>query len=156
MAATTAAAQRNLMVAAIAGLTPALLSSDRFLVAEQLEDFDLWAETNPAAAFRRFAIRFEAADQPLVSNTDVELRRVTFAVLVAYPHDYRYGSDNQRSMDDLMESDQHQIEGVIGLRAFTGYPDATWVEPSSTGILRGDSCDFLVFTVTLEFWRAFA
>ena len=55
----------------------------------------------------------------------------------------------------MMENDQHQIEGAIGLRGFLSFADASWVDTSQTPAIRGDSCDFLVFNVTLEFWRAF-
>lgn len=156
MANTTAAAIRSQMVTAIEAVVPVAMSGDRFLHAQHEVDFDRWAEENPSASFRRFSVRFEAADQPLVSNTDRELRRVTFAVLVAYPHDYRYGSDNLRSMDDVMEQDQHSIEGAVGLRGFLNFADSAVVEPSSTSILRGDSNDFLYMSITAEFWRSFA
>ena len=155
MSATTAAALRDQMITAVEAVVPLVMSGDRFRVGEQLIDFADWAEANPGAAFRRFGISFDTADQPLVSNTDLELRRVTFVVFVAYPHDARYGDGNTRSRDDVMERDQHQIEGAIGLRGFLSFTDAAWVDTSQTPAIHDDSCDFLVFNVTLEFWRAF-
>lgn len=159
---TTAAAIRDRLIAVIAALQPQV---DSVLMFEKFDnelaaDFRLWADSHPAGAHRKFQVRDVGVDQPPeVSNTDLEERLVTYEISIAYPQDNRWGGDNALDRDDVMGSDQHQIEHAVGMcgRAnFTAptYPDACW-RSGKTIRLSGTACDFLVITQTMAFQRSY-
>jgi hypothetical protein len=163
MATTTAAAIRDRIIAVIQGTTPTTDSALLFVKFnnELAANFRRWADQNATAAHRRFQVRDIGRDQPpLVSNTDVEERLVTFEIVVAYPQTHRWGGDNALDRDDVMGEDQHKIEravGMLGRANFTpsSYPDACWREGETRREV-GRACDFLVIRQTMSFHRSMA
>jgi hypothetical protein len=158
--ATTAEAIRARIITVIVDLTPASDAGVDFTPFrnELAANFRRWADQNAASAHRRFQVRDIGEDSPPdVSNTDVESRRVTYEIVIAYPQTHRWGADAALDRDDVMSQDQHQIEHAIGLTGranFSGsYPDACWVEGSTEREI-GDACDFLVIRQTMMFYRA--
>lgn len=157
---TTTASIRDRILDVIDALTPAVMTSPRFLRYrhEGAGDFVAWAEQQPAACLRRFSVRsFAAPSVPLVSNTDVEVVRVVFEVTIAYPQTHRYGAQNALDRDDVAEADRKQIENAIGLNGganfVSPYPPATWVDAQPAVLLQGQSVDFHVLRQTMEFAR---
>lgn len=119
-------------------------------------NFQNWAEANPAGALRRFQVRADGTeDPPEVSNTDYDMRHVTFVVRVAYPQTGRYGADGALDRDDVMDQDFGEIEKMIGIYGrgwFFGTFDATPLGlTKSTEI--GASVDFLVLTARFSYYR---
>lgn len=159
-AATTAHALRDQIIALIDALVPIATPNaggNRFAHYRNEGDGDFmeWAGTFPNASFRRFQVRDIGRDQPPdISNGDVEARYVTFRVLVAYPQGSRTGPLNTLSRDDMMSSDQHQIEHTIGLAGYGNFPTASWVSGSTDRVTHG-SVDFLSITQTMRFYRRF-
>ncbi len=160
---TTAEAIRDRIIEVFESeLVPSLLPSDRWRAYrnEYGADFIEWAETNPQGAFRRFQVRDTGEDAASeVTNVDVELRQVTFSILVAYPQDARYGRDQALDRDDVSNADEHQLEqaiGILGRPRFTyPFPDATWQsEGSSANRLIGNACDFLEIVKVYTFYRS--
>lgn len=157
---TTDGAIRDRIVTVIEGLTPTVLAGEIFRAYrnEGDGDFEAWAEEFPNAARRRFQVRVVGDDQPAeVTNLDVELRSATIVLTVAYPQTGRDGKDQALERDDTVAADAQQIEDAIGPRgkanfsapyaaATIFYPD--WQRDS------GSSCDFLVMTFAVTFYRA--
>jgi hypothetical protein len=157
--ATTVESIRDRAIDVIEATAPSVLPSDEFrrYRNEGGADFRVWAERNPAGAWRRFQVRDTGDDEPPeVSNTDVEERRITLVVTVAYPQTSRAGKDGALDRDDAMSSDQHKIEHAIGMCGRANfappYPDACWRSGRTERVV-GDGVDFLVITQTMSFRR---
>lgn len=155
--ATTAPALRDYIIALVTALTPDVLSGDRFIAFrnEGNGDFVVAMEAAPAGALRRVQVRYSGDDDPpIVTNTDHERQLVTFQIMVAYPHTGRYGADMALDRDDVMRSDQHQLEETVGLYGQANFvspnPNACWRD-APVSRLAGTSVDFLVVDLTLEF-----
>jgi hypothetical protein len=158
MANTTAGLIRDRIITVITGLTPTLHSSDAFRVyLEELDvPFEEWIAKNPQ--LRRFSVRDAGSySPPVVSNSDVVRREVTFEILVAYPNTNQYGSDASRTMDDVIEQDMNQIENAVGLHGsanFTApYADACWSSGETSRIV-DESVTLLSIVQRMEFSRS--
>jgi len=159
--ASTQAAIRDRVRALIESLTPTTLSADKFRSSrnEAGADFQSWAESNPAAALRRFQARFDGSeDPPEVSNTDADLRHATMVILIAYPHTARYGADQAMDRDDVVQQDFKKIEqaiGIYGRANFSGAFDCTPLGNEGAPMKdtdRGTSVDFLRITARFSFY----
>lgn len=153
---TTPGAIRDRMLTVIEALTPTSATNVPFLrhVSETNGNYIEWAETNPAAAFRRVDVRYSGAEEaPETSSGVEEEHQRTFTVTIAYPLDTRYGADLSLDRDDIIAEDQFKIEkaiGMLGKANFTGptYPDATWLRDGSGADRQaGEACDFLILTL---------
>lgn len=160
--ATTAENIRDRIIAIIEALTPTSLAGDEFRKYrnEGAAGFTAWAAEQKAAAWRRFQVRDTGVDSPPdVSNTDIEMRYVTFEIRVAYPQTHRAGRDAALDRDDVMREDQRAIEYAIGMAGRSNFtspnPDATWVEGSTEREI-GDGVDFLVITQRMMFMAQIA
>jgi hypothetical protein len=158
---TTAAEIRDRMIAVITALTPSAMTLPRFQLYqhEGAGDFLEWAQLQPAAALRRFSVRTVGeASEPLVSNTDVELVRQMFEVVVAYPQTSRYGGQLALDRDDVAEADRLQIRNAIGLNGganfIAPYPPAAFIEAMQSVAMVGAGVDFHIIRQVMEFWRA--
>lgn len=123
-------------------------------------NFTTWAEANPAGALRRFQVRADGQeDPPESSNTDYDLRHVTFEIRIAYPHTGRYGADGALDRDDVMDQDFGEIEKLVGIYArawYFGTHDCTPLgAPSGSmkSVEIGTSVDFLVLTARFSYYR---
>jgi len=146
------------MLPLVESISPQVLSGDRFIAHRESEPFLPWCESASDACLRRFSIRDTGDNlQPPITNTTEAWLTVIFEVLVAYPDNYRYGSDQGRTQDDVMRSDYHQVDGVLGLRgqpSFSGV--AAWLkEHASAGFVQGNGVTFQRFTIGFEFCRSF-
>lgn len=157
---TTAAAIRDTMTAAVTALVPRSVSTDRFhLYDEDGTTFQAWASENPQASFRWFSILDTGVRAPpSVMGGNYQRDRVTFEVVVAYPHTNRYGPDAGREREDVIEQDQRQLEHALGPfgAASYGVDVSPLVIPGQTP--RWDRVDvkevvLLVGTVAFEYWR---
>jgi hypothetical protein len=161
----TPQAIRDRIRAVVASIDPVSLIGDRFIDSrnEFSGDFREWAETNPAAAFRRYQVRADGHDEPpTVSNTVIEERRVVFEILIAYPQNHRYGDDGAMDRDDVIDEDWDYLDfnlGICGKVNFTstdtGSYDCTPLGCTKE-IERGDVCDFLVIRAEYQYQRALA
>jgi hypothetical protein len=114
LATTTYEAIRDEQLALIQALTPDSFAGEPFLEALDEIDFRVWADEHPDC-MRRFTIGpLEEEIPPVVSNQDVEESDGEQTVLVAYPNDHRYGSDNSRDRADVMRQDEVKIRKEIG------------------------------------------
>jgi hypothetical protein len=161
MALATAATIRDRSIQLIEWVDPVSLASTRFrrYRNEGGADFREWAEKNAAAALRRFQVRNVGNDQlPTVSNTDVEERRLTLEILVAYPQTNRAGADNALDRDDIIEEDWDYIDfniGICGRGQFYTTHDCTPLGCTKE-IERGPVCDFVVIRAEFLYLRALA
>jgi hypothetical protein len=164
MPTTTASAIRQRIVTVIKAVVPALDSHTPFkpYLNQQGADFRADCEQAPQGSVRRFQVRDVGDDQPpAIVNSDIEERRVTFEVIVAYPQTHRWGVDAALDRDDAMSADQHKIEHAIGLNGRENfassvnpaYPDACWREGHTMREV-GNGVDFLVITQTMSFFRS--
>ena len=127
MATTTYETIRDAMIVAVNGKTPTSHTAVPFLVSRAELVIDEWAEANPGACFRRFAIGPAEDDEEFqTSNLDVREEVVTCSVFVAYPNDFRYGGQNRRDMHDIIREDHKSILQVIGPEGgFRSFADAS-------------------------------
>lgn len=155
---TTSAAIRDRIVTVIEALVPTTQSNVRFRHHREEFDFRGWADGHPDACLRRFSVRDLGDAKPaLVSNTDVELVRAIFEIVIAYPLSYRFGSGNLLGVEDVIDQDRHQVEHVAGMRGYANFTAATGAEASwvdgetarETGATRR-----LVIAQTMEFYRS--
>lgn len=160
--ATTIDAIRDRALDVIEALVPTMLAGDKFRRYRDEGDgnFEVWAEANPAAAFRRFQVDFDGAQfTPEVSNTDFEERPGHMTTIVAYPHDARAGTKQARDRKKLIDRDADLLEKGIGLYSrqnFSApYPDAVWIAGDTRRFL-GQACDFLIVTGVFNFRRSTA
>lgn len=156
---TTAAAIRNACMDAIEALTPRTLAGDLF---ERHKDdasnglsFEEWLGAKQSQ-MRRFIVRDTGVRRPpAVSNADVVWDSVTFDVVVAYPLSNRYGLDGGRSLEDVVDEDQRQIDHAIGLHGSANMPtDAVFmVGESSWDRVKAETYIFIIGRLTYRFWR---
>lgn len=114
----TAAAIRDRITAILSAATPTTdpRSVFRAFRNEGAANFTEWCEANPAGCLRRFQIRDDGTEEPPeVSNTDVDLRHVTYVLRVAYPQSGRFGKDGALDRDDVIDQDWGLIERLIGI-----------------------------------------
>lgn len=157
----TAESIRDQIYALLEALTPASLVADRFrrYRNEGAADFDAWAEANPAAAFRRLQVRQVGTDElPEASTALQEYVRMRFALRVAYPQTHRYGGENAMDRDDVMNEDWQQINRTVGIYGAGNFSGTNDCIPLGATMTRetGDSIDFLVVEIDVEFIRAVA
>lgn len=161
MALATVEAIRDRVYSLIEGLTPTLLSSDKFrrFRNEDGADFEEWAEKNPTATLRRFQVRQVGTDIPaLVSDTTTERVTLELSLRVAYPQSHRYGDANAMDRDDVMNQDWKSINYKIGLYGrgnFSGAYDCTPIG-ATMEMGRGNKVDYLVIAARFEYIRQIA
>jgi hypothetical protein len=168
MATTTADVIRDRAVTVISGLTLTYLVGSKFRPSSNKHgaDFIRQCEKQPTGAFRLFQVRDVGSDQPPeVTNTDLEERRISLQIIVAYPQDYATNLAPQGKQaldrDRVMSFDQHLIEHSVGLAGRANfnssvnasYPDAFWTSGSTTRHV-GSACDFLVISQVMRFTRS--
>ena len=157
MTTTTSATQRDLMSTAIIALVPSTLSGVRFLAYDHRGgDFRAWCDTNKTAAFRRFSIRdVGSVPAPVISDTVQAWHETEIECVVAYPNDYRYGSQMRLDQEDVAWADLNQIDDTIGVCGFATFGDAN-VELVTKNVEDGQSCRFAVLRLKMSYWRAVA
>lgn len=153
----TAAAIRDRIIALISAIVPDTLPNDRFRANRNEADaaFVTWAEGNADGAHRRFQVRDDGTEEPPeATNTDVDLRHVTFVIRVAYPQTGRYGAGQALSRDDVIAQDWRRINGLVGIYGRSNFDDAHDCTPlgAEREIEIGTSVDFLVIRVRVSFW----
>jgi len=158
-ASTTAASIRDRIKALIQALTPTSDAGVKFRSYrnEDGADFQDWAEKNPAAALRRFQARDDGSEEPPeVSDTLVDMRHVTFLILVAYPHTGRHGADQALDRDDVIDQDWGLINGKVGIYGRAQYSGAYDCTPlgATREIIRGAGVDFLEVRARFSYYRA--
>ncbi len=117
-ATTTRELIRENLITTIQALTPLTHADVPFRVERGERDFRVWAETNAAAALRRFSVRFVGQPgPPKISDTVTELvEGDAVEILIAYPKQYgKYGSGNVRSLDDVIDEDIQTLDGRSGI-----------------------------------------
>lgn len=156
---TTSAAIRDRMLTVVEAVVPASHSGQRFARHREEMDFRAWADANPAACLRRFSVRDLGDARPaLVSNTDVELVRAIFEVVIAYPLNFRFGTGTAAlGLEDVVDQDRHRIEHAVGMRGYANFTAATgaeaaWVEGETAR--ETSKVRFLVIAQTMEFYRS--
>ncbi len=100
----------------IEAITPTTAADVKFRRDEGRVEFSKWVEQNPTASFRRFSILGSMRDEgPLVTNCDTETYRTDTIVVVAYPKQFgKYGGDNIRDLQDLVDEDKFLLDNAIG------------------------------------------
>jgi len=128
--ATTYPLIRDNFISALQAIAPAFRADLKFIVHREAVEFVEWVNANAKACWRRFE---------MLSNVDYELGGLTNAggsgtiwniqqgmtLLVAYPRELgKYGADNERDLDDAIDSDLAQLDKVIG---GDGSANGNWV-----------------------------
>lgn len=156
----TAAAIRDRITALIASLTPQADERTPFRAHrnEGRADFTAWAEANAAGAHRRFQVRDDGTEEPPeVSNTDTDMRHITYVVRVAYPQTGRWGKYGALDRDDVIDLDWGLINGLGGIgiygrgNFFSGHDCTPLGATRETEI--GESVDFLVVRARFSYYR---
>lgn len=153
----TAAAIRDRITALISAILPTADERTPFRAHrnEGRADFTAWAEANAAGAHRRFQVRDDGLEEPPeVTNTDVDMRHVTFVVRIAYPQTGRWGKDGALDRDDVIAQDWRKINrsiGIYGRANFTGSYDCTPLGADREMEL-GDAVDFLIVRARFSFY----
>lgn len=114
---------RNWMISTIEGLTPDKKNSIAYRVHRGEMDFLGWVQEKPEACFRRFDIAHNW-DVSLDGTTEGSTQqwRHTFTFAMAYPAQYgKYGAENQRDLDDYIDSDFAKVNRAIELRGSYNY-----------------------------------
>lgn len=114
---------RDAQLAVIEALTPTQHADKKFLRHREQTEFMAWVEANPKACMRRVQSlsNFDMVQEPTADGS-VEGCRHTMEIRIAYPTQMgRYGSANERDMEDLIAQDLHQIDAAIGLNGFANY-----------------------------------
>lgn len=157
---TTVAAIRETMVDAIQALVPAGILAPRFVPYREDTSrtaFRLWAEKNAAAAFRRFSLRVLPGVEPQAPH-DYNVRRevARLELVVAYPHDYRYGASGAISLDTVLASDMAQLVDAIGTRGYATITPAADAVVTDEGHTFEDvsACRFGVAVLNCEYYRS--
>lgn len=160
VATTTPEAIRDRALTVVEAITPTLGSDVGFrrYRNEGGADFIAWCEANPRGCLRRVQIRTTLASvTPAVSNTDVEEHELTARVLVAYPQDARFGKNQALDRDDAMDSDQFEIDQVIGMNGKANFSspfaDATWIAGVPGDRIEGTGVDFIELVYTYIYKR---
>jgi hypothetical protein len=161
MGTTTAAAIVDRAILVIKAITPTSDTQLSFLpyqneLGAKFRDVML---QNPAGAHRQYQVRATGKESDLeVTNEDVEEHMIELEVVVAYPHDNRWGDALAR--DRMMDEDRHAIEDVIGVRGSVNFTtvygvDSTWRGATNLNDLfeRRDGVDFLVIKQLMSYWR---
>ena len=157
---TTAAAIRDKMITTVEALTPTVSSGERFrLVVDDDGEFRNWADMNPVAALRRFAIyELGTIRPPEVSSTVEQWTDEDFECVLAYPRKSlsRYGAKAFRSLMDTIKSDQKQIEDAIGTNGYQSL-ETSAVAVVTSGewrLEKSPACLFGVLPLRVQYWRA--
>lgn len=155
--ATTFETIRNQQVAVIEALTPTKIAGHGFRAHREQAEYMAWVEKNPAASLRRFQI-LSGLDIEASPSSDghVELWRHTFELRVAYPRQFgRYGKENERDMEDVIELDIRQIDGAIGRHGFANYVAGQQLcERESTGVVDLAGAKVLSITYLVQYDRS--
>lgn len=118
--ATTFALIRDQQLSVIEALTPAVSSGAKFRRHRGELEFTGWVEANPGACWRRFELlnSFNLAADGLTNAGDgnaVWQFQHDEVLVVAYPRQLgKYGAQNERDLDDMIDSDLAQIDEAIG------------------------------------------
>lgn len=146
---------RNEQIVAIRALTPTSLAGSPFVASLGEHDFRTWAQATGKDSLRRFDIEDVFSDSaPEVSGHDVLYRPRQCDVLVAYPHDYRYGAQNRRSLDRVIREDMSAIDYVIGAWGTGNYTDAC-AQLQSVSVETYEAVSILVIRYMLHFSEVF-
>lgn len=160
MATTTTKAIRERIIELVRAIVPEILAEDRFRLfrGEGDADFVEAAASQGAGALRLFQVRDTGNwEAPEVSTMNLSGRRVTFEVLVAYPHTNRAGAANALDRDDAIRADERALERLVGLTGYNNFagahPNATPLETASSRV-PGEGVDVLYFQQTFFFYEA--
>ena len=156
--ASTAAAIRDRIKALVQALSPTSDAGVKFRSYRNEDggNFQDWAEANAPAALRRFQARDDGTeDPPEVSNTDTDMRHVTYVILVAYPHTGRHGADQALDRDDVIDEDWGRINGKVGIYGRAQYSGSYDCTPlgATREIIRGTGVDFLEIRARFSYYR---
>jgi hypothetical protein len=151
--ATTFETFRGEVATKITGLTPVSFEGIKFYEHRAEMPFRDWARENPSACFRRFAIvdlfEYEATT---ASTHDSEWVDGTYELLIAYPRDFRYGTQGGRDQRDVMREDEKYVDETIGLHV-QNYTDGHCVKTSDNHE-EDDTVSFLASTYAFRFFRS--
>jgi len=130
------------------------LAQVKFRAHNNRQDFRTWCDANPNAAFRRFQIR----DVGTVSGSQIydaqQAWHVTeFECVVAYPRDYRYGSQALLDLSDVLWEDLNELDNQIGTNQAAAATTATVTTLEKT-TEEGAACVFGVLRLQVEFWKS--
>jgi hypothetical protein len=117
------------MIRTIKALTPATLSSDKYLATEtDMADFREYAEGHESAVLREYEIEKISDMHEGTQNHQIELRFVQAELVMAYPHHFGSyqakdleGQWNERALRALADEDRNIIDKAIGLRGGCNY-----------------------------------
>jgi hypothetical protein len=155
----TIEAIRDRVYTLLESLAPTSLSSDKFrrYRNEAGANFSDWAESQPAAAFRRFQVREVGDDElPDVSDTTTERVTATLEIIVAYPQTHRTGPANAMDRDDVINQDWKSLNasvGIYGRGNFSSSHDCTPLGCTKS-VERVGKIDLLVVRMRVEYVRS--
>lgn len=154
----TAAAIRDRITTVISAIVPTFDERTQFRPSQNVAraDFTAWAEQNAAGCLRRFQVRDDGTEEPPeVSNTDIDLRHITYVIRIAYPQTQRYGKDAALDRDDVIDQDWGKLNralGIYGRANFTGSYDCTPLGATRETEI-GDTVDILVVRARFSYYR---
>lgn len=162
--ATTFATIRDQQISVIEALTPALHAGTKFRRHRGEQEFIAWVNENPAACWRRFEIlnSFNLAHEGLTNAGDGNALwqfQHDERLVLAYPRQLgKYGAQNERDLDDMIDSDLAQIDEAIGP---DGSALANWVSGlddcrrTALEVTRTANAVFAASTYSLNYTRSY-
>jgi len=162
--ATTFALIRDQQLSVIEALTPAVQSGTRFKRHRGDVEFLAWVEANPSACWRRFELlnAFDYGHDGLTNaGSGGALWQLAHSaqLVMAYPRQMgKYGQQNERDLDDMIDSDLAQIDEAIGP---DGSALANWVSGlddcrrSSLNVTRTTTAVLVLSTYSLLYDRSY-
>ncbi len=131
MSVTTGDAVATAIATRVAAIAPTTLAGDPFREITYETDIRTFALNNPTGCRRRFSV-MPAPDVEPPTQTDGLTEAVfqEFAVEVAYPTDWRYGSRGIRDLVKTVQDDRELIAKTVGTNGFASYA----TEPGSVTV----------------------
>lgn len=154
MATTTYRSILDAQLAQVESTAPTDHTAFPFRRHREKDEFEVWAELHPNAAFRRFDIRRILDEEfPEVSNTDVEEVTATQELLVAYPMTMTGVYQTPRDRDVLMDEDKDALRDAVGISGYANYTNAA-IHREEVTTLEIESVLFLRLQLTVSFYRS--
>lgn len=132
MSTTTGDGVATAIATRVAAITPSNLAGDPFREITYETDLRTFALNNPTGCRRRFSVMpGPDVEVPEQTNGLVDAVFQEFAVEVAYPTDWRYGSRGIRDLVKTIQDDREQIAKTVGTNGFASYA----TEPGSVTVV---------------------
>lgn len=150
---TTLDAIRDDMVRIVRDLVPKSLNGTRFVPEREELDFVAWADDNPQAAFRKFAIGDSFTEEiPEVFLTE-SWDDAIVSILVAYPKTLALYGQGRSSMRSVIREDRNQLKDNLGDAGYGNFVEPAAIVLDGTSVVEADTVMILGVDLRVRYWR---